>query len=117
MPAFGRDARRFQAGRARSDHHDTARLGSAGNDVRHRFLAARGRVVQAQCLAPHVDAIEAVRGADARPNLGFATLFDLAHEVRVGDVGSGHANQVDLAFGDGIASRRNVVDLRGVQHG
>ena len=59
--------------------------------VGHRRLAAGGRVVDAQRLACLVDAIEAVGRPDARADLGFAPGDDLAHDVRVGEVGAGHA--------------------------
>ena len=91
---------------------------SAGGDhVRHRLLAARRGVVKAQRLTGGVDPVEAVGGADARPDLGLAALDDLAHDVRVGEVGAGHADQVDLALADRVPRRCHLVDLRGVQHG
>ena len=37
--------------------------------------------------------------------------------MRVGDVGAGHANQVDLALANGVSGGGHIVDLRRVQHG
>ena len=83
----------------------------------HRLLAARRRVVDAQSLAELVDAVEAVRRADTWPDLVLPALDDLADEVRVGELGTSHADEIDLALADGVAGRRDVVDLGGVQHG
>ena len=40
----------------------------------------------------------------------------LRDDVRIGDVGAGHADHVELALGDRMAGGRDVVDARGVEH-
>ena len=39
----------------------------------------------------------------------------LRDDVRVGHVGAGHADHVELAAGDGVAGGRHVLDLRRVE--
>ena len=40
----------------------------------------------------------------------------LAHDMRVGDMGPRHADHVELAFGDGMARGRHIIDARGMEH-
>jgi hypothetical protein len=84
--------------------------------VRHGGFAARGGVVDASGAAAFVDAVEAVGGANAGAHFILAALGDLLADVRVGDVGTGHADHVELAFGHGVAGGGHVVDARGVKH-
>ena len=97
-------------------HHAPVRPTAWGNDLRHSALTAGGGVVQAQCLALPVDAIDAVTGTDARADLVFLTADDLGHDVRVGKVCTGHAHQIQQSFLDGIAGGRHIVDAGGVHH-
>ena len=117
MPALGTDPRGFQAtGTATDDDHPTtARRGR--DHVGHRQLSTGRRVVDAQRLARLVDPIEAVGRPDAWPDRVLEAELDLADEVWFGHLGAGHPDHVDQAFGDGVSSGGDVVDLRGVQHG
>ncbi len=117
VAALAGDPGRLEPGRAGADDDHAPSRRRLRDLVRHRLLAARRRVVDAQRLAELVDPVEAVRRPDARPDLGLAAGDDLAHDVRVGEVGPGHADEVDLALPDGVACRRHVVDLRRVQDG
>ena len=116
VAALARDACRLQPARPGADDHDPAPVGGARDVVGHRLLAARRRVVDAQRLAGLVDAVEAVGRPDARADLGLAPGDDLAHDVRVGEMGAGHPDEIDLALADGVAGGRHVVDLGRVQH-
>src|SRR3546814_15364308 len=78
--------------------------------MRHGRLAPGRRVVNAERLVALVDAVEAVGGADAGADLPLAAGGDLVDDVRVGEVGAGHADHVELALGDGMARRRHVGD-------
>ena len=81
--------------------------GSRGwwDHVGHGCLAARRGVVHTQCLAGVVDAVEAVGGTYAGSDLLLACLDDLDNDVRVGNVGPGHADQVDQPFRDCVSGR------------
>ena len=108
---------RLQPTRATADDHDTTATGRPGDDVRHRQLTTGGGVVDAQRLTRLVDAIEAVRRTDTRPDRVLDTQLDLADEVRFGHLRTGHADHVDKTFVDRVPSRADVVDLGCVQHG
>ena len=84
--------------------------------MRHGRLAPGRGVVHAERLVALIDAVDAIGGADAGPDLVLAAFGDLAHEMRIGDVGAGHADHVELALGDGVARRRHVGDAGGMEH-
>ena len=76
VAALGRDPRCLQARRRRRRprRHLARGPSASGDHVRHRRLAARRRVVDAQRLAALVDAVEAVGRADAGADLVLAAL-------------------------------------------
>ena len=115
VAALGGDARRLEAGGAGADDDDAARACGRGDGVRLLELAARRGVVQAERHAALVDAVEAVVGADAGADALLLAAQDLRDDVRVGHVGAGHADHVELAAGDGVAGGGDVLDLRGVE--
>ncbi len=83
--------------------------------VRHRRLPPRRGVVDAQGLIALVDAVQAVGRADAGADAVLLSGQHLAGDVRLGDVGAGHADHVQLALGDGVPGRGHVVDAGGVE--
>ena len=62
-----------------------------------------------------IDRIDAVAHADARTDLGFAPLGDFEHDMRVGQMRARHANHIELAAFDCMASGRDVLDAGGVK--
>ena len=62
-----------------------------------------------------IDPVKAVVRADAGADVVLASLDDLAHQMRVGHVGAGHAHHVKLAAGDGMAGGRHIGDLGRVE--
>ena len=116
MAALGAHACRLEPGRTRT--HDDHPAGSVGalDDMRHRQLAAGGRVVDAQRLARLVDAVEAVGCAHAGADGVLGADLDLAHQMRLGHLGAGHADEVDQTLAHGVPCGGDVVDLRRVQH-
>ena len=115
VAALGRDARGLEPGGAGADDHDAARRLGLGDRVRLLELAAGRGVVQAERHAALVDAVEAVVGADAGADALLLAAQDLRDDVRVGHVGAGHADHVELAAGDGVAGGGDVLDLGGVE--
>ena len=115
VTAVGRDPRRFQSRGPRADHDHLALDRRRRDLVRHEQFAAGGRVVNAIGRAALVDAIQAVIGADARSDLLFPSLHNLAHDVRIRHVGSSHADHVDLAGGDRVTCRGDVLNPGGVK--
>ena len=115
VAALGGDACRLQPGRPGADDDHLALDGGRRDVVRHRQLAAGGRVVDAVGLAAGVDAVQAEVGADAGADRVLLAGHDLAHDVRVGQVGARHADHVELARGDRMARRGHVLDLGGVE--
>ena len=73
------------------------------------FFASRRGVVNAVAM------VHAEGRADARTNAIFLAGFDLADDVRVGDVGARHADHVDDALANGAARGRRVDDAAGVK--
>ena len=63
----------------------------------HGGFAPGGGVMDAVGGTALIDAIKAVVGANAGTDLFLPSFGDLAHNVRVGHVGTGHADHVDLA--------------------
>ena len=113
MAALARDARRFEAGGASADDGNLpAGASSAGDDMRCRGLTSRRRIVDAQCVIPLIETVDAVGGADARANFGLAPLGDLADDMGVGNMGARHAHHIELAFGDRMACGRDITDAR-----
>ena len=108
---------RLQPGRAGADDHHRPRRTVGGRDrVGHRRLASGRRIMDAQRFAALVDAVDAVAGADAGPDLVLAALGDLAGDMGIGEMGAGHPDHVDQARGHRMARRRHVVDAGGVEH-
>ena len=87
---------------------------AAGHVVRHPVLASRRRVVHALGVATLVDLVEAVAGADARPDPVLLARLDFRDDVRIGDMRAGHPHQVDQPVADRMARGRHVVDPCGV---
>ena len=115
MPAFAGDARRFEARRPRADDDDLAlRPVALRDDMRDRRLAAGRGVVDADGLA-RIDRVDAIAHADAGADLVLAALGDFPGDMRIGEVGAGHADHVELAALDGVARRRDVLDARRVE--
>ena len=115
MAALGADARRFQPAGAAADDHDALLLGGLGDDVRHGPLAAGGGVLDAERVAAGIDAVDAVAGADALADVVDPAFHQLADKVRVGDVGAGHGDHVDMALRDRAAGGVEVGDALGVE--
>ena len=80
-------------------------------------FASGGRVVDAIGLAAGVNAVQAKVAAYAGAYGVFATFDDLAHDVRVGHVGAGHAHHVELAAGNRVARGVHVLDLGRMEDG
>ena len=116
VAAFCAHARRLEARGAAAYHDDAFPRCRTLYDVRHRRLTAGRRVLQAERLPVRIDAVDAVVGADAVADLAFPPLDELAHDMRVGDVGACHGYEVDEAVLDGARGRGEVDDAAGVQH-
>ena len=83
--------------------------------MRHGRLAAGRGVLDAERVAAGIDAVDAVAGADALADVVDPAFHQLADEVRVGDVGAGHGDHVDMAFGHRAAGGVEVGDALGVE--
>ena len=115
VAAQGGDTRRFHPRRAcADDQHPALELG--GRDLMRLFDLAPGRgVVDAISVAALVDPVEAVVRTDAGADVVLALFDDLAHDMRVGHMGAGHAHHVKLAAGDGVAGGGDIRDAAGVK--
>jgi len=115
VAALGADAGGFQPGRAGADDDHLARHLRLGDDVRHGRLAARRRVLQAQRVAADIDAVDAVAGTDALADIVVAAFHQLLDQMRVGDMGAGHGDHVDMALGDGAGAGGQIRHALGVE--
>ena len=115
MPAGGCNTRGFQPGRTCTDHNNATGFFRLRNFMRLFQLAPGRRVMQAQSHAALIDPVEAVIRAHARTDTIFLTAQDLGDDVRVGHVSTGHADHIELAAGDRMTRRCNILDLRGVE--
>jgi hypothetical protein len=78
--------------------NDVAGVGcGAGFLVVEFFLAAGGGVVGAQGCAAREQAVDTEPCADAGAGVFTASGHHLVHEVGVGQVGAGHADEIDNA--------------------
>ena len=118
VPAKRRDPGRLQPGRPRPHHdHLPLRTGAGLHHVRHRPLASRRGVVQAQRVAPDIDAVDAVAGTDAGSNPLLLAPHHLRDDVGVRHVGTGHRHHVDQALAHAVLGRREIRDAGGVKDG
>ena len=63
-----------------------------------------------------IDLVQAVAGAHAGSDPILVARFDFRDDVRVGDVGAGHPDQVQQPVADGVAGGGHIVDPAGVHH-
>ena len=82
--------------------------------MRDCLLTARCGVMNADGLAG-IDRIDAVAHADAGSDLGFAPLGHFERDMRIGQMRARHANHIQLAAFDCMASGRDVLDAGGVK--
>jgi hypothetical protein len=109
------DASRLQSRRPRADDYHLARLRGAWHLMRHgQFTPGRG-VMQAIRRSALIDPIETVIGPHTRANFILTSLDDLSHDMRVGHVRTSHADHVDLAGGDRVPGRRDIIDPSGME--
>ena len=105
VPALRAYPRGLEAGRPAAHHHDLAAgsIGALDRMRQRRFPPGRG-IVQAVRTVLRL----AVGRADTRPDPLLLTGFDLAHDMRVGDVSAGHRHHVEQSLADGVASGGDV---------
>ncbi len=105
VAALACDPCSLETGGSGPDHDHPLLIVGPGHLVGHRGLAPCGGVVYAERLAGLVDAVQAVGGTYAGSDLLLTCLDDLGNDVRVGNVGPGHADQVDQPFRDCVSGR------------
>src|SRR5471032_959602 len=118
VATFGSHPRRFHPGRAGTHHHDFAFWpGGFLDDVRHAHVfTGRGGVLDAQYIQALVLTVDAVVGADALFDLVDLAHLDLGDQVRIGNVGAGHADHVHIATFQNTGRLVRVLDVLRVQH-
>jgi hypothetical protein len=117
VPAFGGDARGFEACRPRADDHRAEAFLRLADHVRHRRLAPGGGIVDAKRLVAFVDAVEAIGGAHAGADARLFSGRDLPADMGIGHMRPRHPHHVELAGGDRVARRRHIRYFRGVEDG
>ena len=117
MPPQTEHPRRLQAGRPGADDDGLARCpGGRGYVVRQPvFTTCRG-VVDALGVAGLVDLVKAKAGAHARPDPVLFSRLDFRDDMRIGDVRTGHPDQVEQPVSDGVPGGGHIVDPGGVHH-
>jgi hypothetical protein len=83
--------------------------------MRHPRLTTRGGVMDAQCLAAFVNAVQAIGRPDAGADAVFGTGAHLGHDMRVRQMGAGHADHVQFARSNGMARGCHIGDARRVE--
>ena len=85
--------------------------------MRQAHVFARGGgILDAQHVEALILAVDAVVGTDALLDLVELAHLDLGDDVRVGDVGAGHADHVDIAAFQDALGLVGVLDVLGVDH-
>jgi len=118
VATLGGDARSLHPRWPGADHHHLA-LGPGGfvDDVRHAHVFTGGRgVLDAQHIQALVLTVDAIVGADALFDLVDLAHLDLGDQVRVGDVGAGHADHVHIAAFEDARGLVRVLDVLRMQH-
>ncbi|MNU79350.1 hypothetical protein D3C71_689640 [compost metagenome] len=115
MAALGADACGLEPGRPCADNHHLPAFRRFGYLVRHGFLTARCRIMDAEGETALIDAVETVIGANTGANIILPFFHDLAHDMRIGHVRAGHAHHVHLTSSDGVARGGDIGDLGGVE--
>ena len=115
MTALCGDARGLEPGGPGPDDHHPPRRGGGGDHVRHALLAPGGGVVDTERLAALIDPVKAIGRPDAGADIAFAPGHDLGHDMRVGHMGAGHADHIQLAAGHRMARRGHIGNARGVK--
>src|SRR5688572_5755553 len=115
MPAFSSNASCFQARWSCANDHDLALNVGFRNVVWHVEFAAGGSVMDTVGGTSLIDSVQTVVGANARPDIAFAPLYDLTHDMWIGHMGPGHSDHVKLARRDGISCSGYVRDLRSME--
>src|SRR5690242_3522650 len=108
VAALGAHASSLEARRARSHDGHALLLRCSNYHMGHRRLAPCGGIVHTERLAACEQTIDTVIGAHALTNLVNTALLELIDNVRVGEVGTGHADEIDMAVGDRACGRSNV---------
>ncbi len=89
---------------------------AAGTLVRQPVFATRRGVVDALGVTSLVDLVEAKAGAHARPDPVLLSRLNFRDDVRIGDVRTGHPDQVEQAVSDSVPGGRHIVDPGGMHH-
>ena len=74
------------------------------------------RVVDALGVAGLVDLVKAVAGANAGPDPVLFSCLDFRDDMRIGDVRTGHPDQVEQSVADRVPGGGHIVDPGGVHH-
>src|SRR5271166_4895651 len=96
------------------DHHSFLRSARPLDEVRDRLLASGRGVVDTDSLAG-IDRVDAIAHADAGADLRLAAGGDFVGNMRVGEMGAGHADHVEFAALDRVAGGGDVLDAGGVK--
>jgi len=99
------------------NHHLAFGPGGFFDDMRHAHIfPGGGRVLDAQHVQPLVLTVNAVVGTHALFNLVDLAHLDLGDQVRVGDMGAGHAHHIDVAPFQNPRGLVRVLDVLRMQH-
>src|SRR5581483_12361236 len=117
VAAFGGYTRGFEArGPGAHDHYPALDCGRR-DLMGYEELAPGGRIVDAIGRAARADAIEAVVRSDTGPNIAFPLRDDLANNVGIGHVRSGHADHVNFTGRDRMPRGRHILDTSRMKSG
>ena len=104
MSSLGKHPRRLEAAWSGADHDSLDASASGGGDeLRDVDLPPRRRVLDAHRLEALVESVDAERCSDTDPDAVCFTAFELGDDVGVGDVGPGHACEIDQSRRDSVA--------------
>ena len=115
-PQAGHPGRLHAADATTDHHHPTLRPVARRDLVRHGRFPTDGGIVDAERVLALVDAVDAVAHADTRADAVLLAAGQLGHDVRVGNVGSGHADHVHHALVQRPPRRRQIGYPRRLEH-
>ena len=108
-------ASRFEARRTRAnDNHVLGTLTGFCDDVRQSAFTSGCRIVCAQRFPFAIDPVDAVAHANAGTNLVLFATRDLGDDMRICDMGPGHADQIQQPLLNGVAGCCDIIDASGM---
>ena len=111
MPSLSQHSGCFKTGRSCSDNNCFVGLLCLARDhLRYCFFPPCRRVVDAECLMPFVDPIQAIGGTDTGSDFILSFFDDFTNDVRISNMSTGHSDHVQFTFRNRMPRSSDILD-------